>query len=87
MLPTLKPDQHCLAWPYLFSLPKVNDLVVFKNHVHQMLLVKRISSIESNGQKLAYQVRGDNPSHSTDSRTFGQINKKQIIGKIIRFSG
>lgn len=41
--------------------------------------IKRIRSVE--GEK--YDVRGDNPSQSTDSRHFGLVDKKDIIGKVI----
>lgn len=41
--------------------------------------IKRIRSVE--GEK--YDVRGDNPSQSTDSRHFGLVDKNDIIGKVI----
>lgn len=33
---------------------------------------------------IKYYVLGDNPSQSTDSREFGWIKRKEIIGKVIR---
>jgi hypothetical protein len=86
MLPTLKPGQHCIAWPYFFSAPKKNDLVLFKNSSTQTLMVKRVSNIDQGEKGLTYQVLGDNQADSSDSRAWGSITKKQIIGKIIRFS-
>ena len=81
MLPTLKPGQDVLVfnWVYLFSKPKIGDMVVIKVDVREM--VKRISKINDR-QKMIY-VLGDNEKESTDSRKFGLIDKSQIIGKVI----
>ncbi len=63
--------------PYLFSMPKKNDIIVFKKNNKHFL--KRIFKIS----KDKYFVRGDNKSDSLDSRKIGPILKKQIIGKVI----
>ena len=41
--------------------------------------IKRIWSIQ--GER--YDVRGDNPSKSTDSRQFGLLKKEVIVAKVI----
>ncbi len=67
--------------PYLFSKPKVGDIVAFK--IDNKVLIKRIMKINpspSSGEK--YFVKGDNKSDSLDSKSIGLINKKDILGKV-----
>lgn len=61
---------------YLLSKPKVGDLVALK---HGKYIIKRIRAIE---EKQIFVI-GDNKKESTDSRKFGWINKKEIVGKVI----
>jgi type IV secretory pathway protease TraF len=42
-----------------------------------MHIIKRVSTVNNN----SIYVLGDNPKNSLDSRLFGDINKKQVIGK------
>lgn len=81
MLPTLKPGQDVLVfcWAYLWSQPKVGDIVVIKHGNREM--VKRIQKIRDR----EVIVTGDNKDKSTDSRNFGPINKDQIMGKVVWF--
>ncbi|MBI1919269.1 nickel-type superoxide dismutase maturation protease [Candidatus Microgenomates bacterium] len=81
MEPNFKEGQIVLisSIPYLFRPPKISDVVVIKDPRSRRLLLKRIISREN--QK--YFVSGDNPQASTDSRTFGSINKENILGKVI----
>lgn len=65
--------------PYLLSPPKTNDVVIVKDPRTSRLLLKRITKIKSD----AYFVTGDNPKVSTDSRTFGEVARKSIIGKVL----
>ena len=83
MSPTLKPGDTVLAspLPYLFIRPKVNDLIICLDPRDTRILVKRIIKIESN----KFFVSGDNPKESTDSRTFGPIGRRDIMGKVIYF--
>lgn len=76
MMPTLKPNQEILVslLPYLFSSPKIKDLVAFKSGSRN--IIKRINSIN----KKKYLVKGDNEN---DSKDYGWISKKDIIGKVI----
>ncbi len=64
--------------PYWFKNPQINDIVAFKDKSGKVL-VKRIAKV--NNEK--YFVEGDNNSDSLDSRSFGYISKKQIIGEMI----
>lgn len=79
MLPTLKPGQDVLVfnWAYVFSQPKVRDIVVIKHNGREM--VKRIQKIDHR----QIFVQGDNHKESTDSRNFGAIDGSEIIGKVI----
>lgn len=64
---------------YFFRNPQVSDIVVLKDPRDAKLILKRIAKIRDN----TYFVLGDNEAESTDSRHFGFINKKQIMGKVI----
>lgn len=63
--------------PYLFSNPKIGDIVAFKKD--EKVFIKRIARIEN--QK--YFMTGDNKNDSLDSRDFGWIEKKDVIGRLI----
>lgn len=80
MLPTLKPGQDvlCFNWAYIFSKPKKGDIVVIKKNDTE--IVKRIGQIISDRNIF---VQGDNKQASTDSSSFGAIDKSEIIGKVI----
>lgn len=75
MLPTLKPGQFLISWNWFYK-PIQGDLVVVKKN---RLMVKRIQDIKK--QKVF--VVGDNLTDSTDSRQFGWVEKRQIVGKVI----
>lgn len=79
MSPVLKQGQDVLVftWAYLFSKPKVGDIVVLRKGGRDM--VKRIQ--KTHGRR--YFVTGDNEKESTDSRNFGEIDKSEIIGKVV----
>jgi hypothetical protein len=76
MLPTLKPGQDILSfnWAYLGKEPKIGDIVILKFEGKD--LVKRVKKID--GEKVF--VEGDNKE---DSLEVGQVDKSQIIGKVI----
>lgn len=79
MFPTLKPGQNVLVftWRYFFSHPKIGDIVVIKKNGKS--IVKRIQKYDGRG----VFVIGDNKKESTDSRSFGEISKSEIVGKVI----
>lgn len=81
MFPTLKAGEVVLAspLPYLFIKPNVNDIVVCLNPQDKHVIIKRIQAIKEK----RFFVVGDNYKESTDSRSFGYIARKDIIGKII----
>ena len=76
MLPTLNPGQDVLVWCW-FNKYKVGDIVVIRHSGRAM--VKRIQ--KTDGRRVF--VTGDNKKMSTDSRSFGWIEKKNLVGKVI----
>ena len=76
MQPTINPGQLVIisSLPYLFSNPKVKDIIAFKSD--QKLILKRIIKIKED----TYLVEGDNKQ---DSKSYGWINKSNLIGKVI----
>lgn len=76
MLPDLKTGQEVLVWCWFYK-PKVGDIVVINKNSKDM--IKRIHKVS--GRK--YFVQGDNKRESTDSRSFGSIDKSEIVGKVV----
>jgi nickel-type superoxide dismutase maturation protease len=78
MLPTLQNGDQVLVEKK--EDYQINDIVVAK-HPYQknVILIKRVSEINEKG----FYLLGDNQSESTDSRTLGTFQPKEIIGKVI----
>lgn len=81
MDPTFPHGTYVLAssLPYLFTTPKVHEVVVIRGPRDKKYLVKRIAQIK----KGSYFVIGDNKKESTDSRHFGLLKRHAIIGKVV----
>src|SRR6266581_1853828 len=79
MEPAIKNGQTVLVnrLSYLFKQPKIKEIVAFK--YGGKVLIKRITKRE-NGK---YFLSGDNPNDSMDSRVFGLVAKRAIIGKFV----
>ena len=60
---------------YFFKKPKIGDLVVLKREKY---IIKRITKIKDN----KIFVEGDNKKESIDSRGFGWVDRKRIVGKV-----
>ena len=55
------------------------DLVVLNHPIKkETLIIKRVVLKKSN----LIDLRGDNQYESSDSRDFGMVSKKQILGKV-----
>ena len=63
-------------WPRRFN---IGDVVVAEHPRKTMLLLKRVQSTAQNG----YFLVGDNKGQSTDSRHFGVVRARSVIGKVI----
>jgi len=76
MEPSITAGQEILvsSLPYFFSKPKSGQIIAFKDG--EKFIVKRVKQI-TGGKVL---VKGDN---GKDSRDFGWIDKKRILGKVI----
>ena len=79
MEPTIKNGASVLvsSIPYIFSKPQIGDIVAFKKE--KKVLIKRIVKIDVE----KYIVSGDNKDDSMDSREFGWILRRDVIGKVI----
>ncbi len=79
MAPKLKPGDMVLV--NKLSTPGVGDIVVLQNPENKkMFLIKKIQKIHDR----KYFVLGENAKFSTDSRHFGWVEKKGIIGKVFK---
>lgn len=82
MTPTLSPGDWVLVdeHAYRTKLPERGDVVVLADpREPQRHLVKRITSVDLHGE---VRVEGDNAAESTDSRHFGPVPAKMLIGRV-----
>ena len=82
MLPLLQPGDRVLVnqGAYRSKLPEVGDLVVaYHPDRPQLLLVKRVAAVLDDGRCV---LMGDNPDRSTDSRSFGAVSVRKILGRV-----
>jgi len=81
MLPGLKSGDGILINPDARIVE--GDIVLAKHPFKKSIIIlKRLAEIDQNGN---YFLVGDNPSslESSDSRTFGAISAKHILGKAV----
>ncbi|MDQ3800838.1 MAG: nickel-type superoxide dismutase maturation protease [Acidobacteriota bacterium] len=77
MLPSLKDGDLVLVNPY--AEPKTGDIVLAQHPFQKSVrIIKRIREISPEGR---YFLVGDNAGESTDSRSFGALSAKDILGK------
>ena len=81
MLPTIKNRDIIIYSPLTKSKKSIEegDLVVLNHPIKkETLIIKRVVLKKSN----LIDLRGDNQYESSDSRDFGMVSKKQILGKV-----
>ena len=79
MLPTLENGDAVLIDPN--AKIAAGDIVLAKHPFKaSVMILKRLAEINDNGN---YFVVGDNLPQSTDSRTFGSLPAKSILGKAV----
>jgi nickel-type superoxide dismutase maturation protease len=79
MQPALSPGDRLLV--YQWATPRPGELVVFRDPERYLsFAVKRVSRLEANGDLV---VRGDNPNVSRDSRDFGPVPRRLIVGRVV----
>lgn len=84
MMPALKSGDCVIFNPEIE--PKIGDIILFHHpFIQNLKVVKRISEITAEGN---FIVLGDNPSESTDSRSYGAILAKDVLGvAVCKFDG
>ncbi len=78
MLPTLESGDKVLVDPR--AAIHEGDIVLANHPFKSLQMIKRLLSIEADGRMY---LAGDNPKESSDSRVFGVINRKHLIGKVV----
>ena len=78
MEPEFQDDDTVLVnrLSYFFKKPKIGDVVVLKKEKY---IIKRIKKVKDD----KVFVEGDNKKESIDSRGFGWVDRKRIVGKVV----
>lgn len=79
MVPAILDKEEVITISYIFSRPKVGDIIVLKHNMSPFIFCKRIKKIINDD----IWVEGENKEHSIDSRKFGFIKRKNIIGRVL----
>ena len=79
MEPLYLEKDEVITFPYIFSQPRIGDVIVFKHIVPPFIYCKKIKKIINDD----IWVEGENKEHSIDSRKFGFIKRKNIIGRVL----
>lgn len=85
MLPTLLPGDRLLVdrRAYRHRPPRVGEVVVlFDPEDATRWLVKRVSLVDATGQTV--EVRGDAAEMARDSRRFGPVPTRSVVGRVYR---
>lgn len=78
MSPALRPGDRLLI--LMWGLPRVNEVVVARDpEARDRYLVKRVAAVADGG----YVLLGDNAAVSRDSRTFGPVDRRLLVGRVV----
>jgi nickel-type superoxide dismutase maturation protease len=78
MRPVLEPGDRLLVVGFLRSRPG-DVMAVVDPRDERRVMVKRVSAVDAAG----VTVLGDNPTVSTDSRTFGPVPPHLVLGRAV----
>lgn len=83
MQPALRPGDKVVVATWL--RPRVGDIVVLRHpERHSTFTVKRVHALGPSG----LDVRGDNVNVSRDSRHFGPVTPRLVVGRVVfRYGG
>jgi len=79
MQPALRPHDRLLVCRWL-TLRRGDLLVLRDPERHAIFLVKRVADVAANGDLV---VHADNPNVSRDSRHFGPVPRRLVVGRAI----
>lgn len=77
MRPTLEPGDRVLCIRARATGLRGGDLVAVRDPRDGRLLVKRVVTVDP------LTVEGDNRDASTDSRTFGALDARHVVGRVV----
>ena len=79
MEPALRAGDWIVVWGQSRA-PRVGEIVLVRDpRDPEHLLLKRVASVKDG----ACTVLGDRPDESTDSRTFGPVQLRDVLGRAI----
>lgn len=84
MAPRLPHGTRLLVYrrAYRKRAPRVGDIVATVHPFRSdCVLIKRVACVLDDGQCF---VVGDNAEHSYDSRRFGAVSPREILGRVVR---
>ncbi len=81
MYPTYKDGEYLISMPTSFRSIKEGDVLIFRTpYDPKRVVIKRVSLKSSITKELFFL--GDNPSESYDSRNYGFVPYKYVLGKV-----
>ena len=78
MLPAIRDGDYVIAIGWHGRVRR-GDVVVLMHPAGTMLLVKRVDAVDAE----SVYVVGDNLAESKDSRHFGAVRRKSLLGKVV----
>lgn len=82
MVPYAKEGDYAVSTNIFFKIG-IGDVLVFRSPVDGTLLIKRVKKLEPSDGGSRFFMEGDNRMRSTDSNSFGSIERKSVLGKVI----
>ncbi|MBA4180113.1 MAG: nickel-type superoxide dismutase maturation protease [Anaerolinea sp.] len=83
MSPTYNPGDWLIVDLRAFRgrLPRPGEVVILRDpRAPKRQIMKRVSAVTLHGE---LDVRGDNRAESTDTRTFGPVERSLLVGKVL----